>query len=184
MKKNKVGKDILRVLLLAVCGLVLGLNIYSANAKSLVGNHLPMPFGYGAAVVLSGSMEPTLSVGDLILVKESEAYAEGDIVVYQDVYSLVVHRVVEVKEHSVVTKGDANNVEDGDITRNLIKGKVVYCIPMAGHLVNFLKTGVGTVLTLVIAFLLIEIPRRREKEKDDAERQKILDEIERLRREI
>ena len=83
-----------------------------------------------------------------------------------------------------MTKGDANNVEDGDITMNLIKGKVFYCIPMAGHLVNFLKTGVGTVLTLVIAFLLIEIPRRREKEKDDAERQKILNEIERLRREI
>ena len=76
MKKNKVGKDILRVLLLAVCGLVLGLNIYSANAKSLVGNHLPMPFGYGAAVVLSGSMEPTLSVGDLILVNPKSEHVD------------------------------------------------------------------------------------------------------------
>lgn len=183
MKKNKVGKDILRVLLLAVCGLVLGLNIYTANAKSLVGNHLPMPFGYGAAVVLSGSMEPTLSVGDLILVKESEAYAEGDIVVYQDVNCLVVHRVMEVNKDTITTKGDANNVADKAIGKDYVKGCVFFWIPALGHVVNFAKSGVGTVLILLAAFLLIEIPRRKEQQRDNEERQKIIAEIERLRKE-
>ena len=61
MKKNgkfKVTfKGVLRILVLIICGIVLGVNVYLANANSLVGNKLPMPFGYGSAVVLSGSME-------------------------------------------------------------------------------------------------------------------------------
>lgn len=183
MKKNKVGKDILRVLLLAVCGLVLGLNIYTANAKSLVGNHLPMPFGYGAAVVLSGSMEPTLSVGDLILVKEADSFAEGEVVVYQDVNCLVVHRIVEVNKDTITTKGDANNATDKSIGLDYVKGKVFLWIPMIGYIVNFAKSGVGTVLILFTAFLLIEIPRRKEQQRDNEERQKIIAEIERLRKE-
>ena len=59
-----------RSALLIFVSLIVGVNIYLWNAQSLMGNALPMPFGYGAAVVLSGSMEPTFSTGDLILVKE------------------------------------------------------------------------------------------------------------------
>ena len=57
-------KSTFRLLLLILCGLILGVNVYLANANSLVGNQLPTPFGYGAAVVLSGSMEPEFSKGD------------------------------------------------------------------------------------------------------------------------
>ena len=89
-KSNKKWKNILRFILLAICGAVFGVNIYLANAKTLVGNQLPMPFGYGAAVVLSGSMEPTFSTGDLIVVKEQNDYILDDIVVYQEASFLVV----------------------------------------------------------------------------------------------
>ena len=54
MKKKLTVKSVLHVTALLLCGAILGLNIYSANAGKLVGNKLPMPFGYGAAVVLSG----------------------------------------------------------------------------------------------------------------------------------
>ena len=65
-KKFKI-KSIVRLVLIAICGGILGLNLYSANANKLVGNQLPMPFGYGWAVVLSGSMEPAMQIGDLIM---------------------------------------------------------------------------------------------------------------------
>ena len=45
----------------------MGINVYLWNASSLAGNAMPMPFGFGMAVVLSGSMEPVLSVNDLLL---------------------------------------------------------------------------------------------------------------------
>ncbi len=182
-KQNKKFAPVLRVIVLIICGAVLGVNIYLANAKSLGRNQMPMPFGYGASVILSGSMEPEFSVGDLIIVAESETYSEGDIVVFQDKTSLIVHRIVEIDGESIITKGDANNSEDEPITADAIKGKVLFHIDGAGNVVDFLKTPVGTLIVIALAIALVEIPRRREKEADDAKKQEILEEIIRLKKE-
>jgi len=186
MKKSKgasKGKGVFRTAILVLCGLVVGLNIYTANANNLVGEQLPMPFGYGAAVVLSGSMEPELSTGDLIIVKETADVKLKDIVVFQDGRSLVVHRIVSISEDDVVTKGDANNVDDQPIELADVKGKVVFSVPAIGTLVNLFKTPIGVLLTIIIAVALIEIPRRREMAKDEEEREKIIEEIKRLKEE-
>ena len=177
-------KDVVRLLVLIVCGTVLGVNVYLANAKNLVGNQMPMPFGYGAAVVLSGSMEPVYSVGDLILVKETESVNVDEIVVYQSGSSLVVHRVVEINEDMVTTQGDANNVADDPIASSAIKGVVFLCIPAVGTFVNYLKTPLGIIITIALAILLVEIPNRLEKSKDDDETQRLIDEINELKKEI
>ena len=142
---NKVLKYILRIFLLALCGAVIGFNIYSANANRLVGNQLPMPFGCGAAVVLSGS--------------------------------------IECREDGFITKGDANNTDDGLIEFSRIKGKVVFAIPYVGMLVDFVKTPVGTFIIIALAVLLLEIPRQREKKKDTEELEKIKEEIRKLKEE-
>lgn len=184
MKKNKKKfPPVLRLILLVICGAVLGVNVYLANAKSLVGNQMPMPFGYGASVVLSGSMEPEFSKGDLIIVGEADSYQERDIVVFQDGASLVVHRIIEIDGEKIITQGDANNVPDEPIESSAIKGKVLFHIDKLGTIVSFFKTPVGTVLIIAAAIALVEIPRRREKDADDAEKQKILEEIKRLREE-
>lgn len=184
MKKNKKKfPPVLRLILLVICGAVLGVNVYLANAKSLVGNQMPMPFGYGASVVLSGSMEPEFSKGDLIIVGEADSYQEHDIVVFQDGASLVVHRIIEIDGEKIITQGDANNVPDEPIESSAIKGKVLFHIDKLGTIVSFFKTPVGTVLIIAAAIALVEIPRRREKDADDAEKQKILEEIKRLREE-
>ena len=176
-------KSTFRLLLLILCGLILGVNVYLANANSLVGNQLPTPFGYGAAVVLSGSMEPEFSKGDLIVVKETENYKLNDIVVFQDGNSLVVHRIISIDGETITTKGDANKTADEPINVSTIKGKVLFWIPFLGNVVSFLKTPLGTVCIITSAIALIEIPHRREKKKDDEERQKIIEEIERLKME-
>ena len=181
MKKKKIKlKDIARIILLILCGRVLGMNLYLANANKLVGNQMPTPFGYGAAVVLSGSMEPALSVGDLIIVSESKPYAENDIVVFQDGGSLVVHRVVSVDAETVITQGDANNVADDPISKSSVKGTVVAVVPQVGGLVSFIKTPIGTILFVALAVLLVELPYRKEKQKDDEEIQQLIEKLKRL----
>ena len=50
---SKKVKTALRVAVLVLVSLVLGINVYLWNARSLTGNALPMPFGYGAALVLT-----------------------------------------------------------------------------------------------------------------------------------
>lgn len=186
MSESIGAKSIIRIILLVLCGLILGLNIYSFNANSLVGNKMPMPFGYGAAVVLSGSMEPELSTGDLIVVKELESYEYyiNDIVVFQDSASLIVHRIVAKDAKKLVTKGDANDASDDPIDVSAVKGKVIFKIPFVGNIINFLKTPVGTALIIIAAVLLLEIPRRREKKQAADERQKIIEEIQKLKDEM
>ena len=179
--KKKTLKNLIRFSLLILCGAILGFNIYSANANSLVGNKLPTPFGYGAAVVLSGSMEPKLSKGDLIIVKETNSYDCEDIVVFQDGNSLVVHRIIEKADEEVITKGDANNTDDGAIAISRIKGEVVFSVPYAGTAIEFIKSPVGTILIIALAILLLEIPRFKERKKDTEEIEKIKEEIRKLK---
>ena len=183
MKKG-LFNELLRLGILILCGTILGVNVYLANARNLVGNHLPMPFGIGAAVVLSGSMEPELSVGDLILVKETDEIEVNDIVVYQQMSSLIVHRVIDVQDDVITTQGDANNVADEPVSVDTVKGKVFLSVPYVGNIVNFLKTPVGILLTILAAIALVEIPRRKEMKQNDDERQKLIDEINELKKEV
>lgn len=184
MKLKMKKSGIIRLLVIAVLGLILGFNVYSMNASTLIGNKLPMPFGIGMATVLSGSMEPELSVGDLIVVKKQETYKENDVVVYQDGNMLVVHRIIDIEEETMTTKGDANNTNDQPVSLELVKGSVVLSVPFIGSVVNLIKTPLGTICIIALAILLVEIPRRNEMKKDEEERQKILDEIKRLKDEL
>lgn len=181
--KKKRSKNFIRRMVLVALGIILGINIYLANANNLLGNKLPMPFGYGAAVVLSGSMEPTFSKDDLIFVKESEDIDVGDIVVYQSAGDLIVHRVMSLEENTVITQGDANNVADQPFDRSAIKGVVLGWIPNVGALINILKTPAGTIIVLLCAFLLIETSFRKQKDIDNEELDAIKEEIRRLKEE-
>lgn len=174
-------KNLLRLLLLIICGLILGVNVYLANANSLVGNQLPMPFGYGMSVVLSGSMEQRLSVDDLVIIKATDDYQVNDIVLYQDGNSLVIHRIIDIDGDTVTTKGDANNVADEPINKSQIKGVLVCDIAGLGAVVNILKQPVSTVIILAAALLLTELSYRKEKDKDTEELDKIKAEIQKLK---
>ena len=179
----KKWKAIMRIVLLVIAGAVVGVNLYSWNAKSLMGNSLPMPFGCGVAVVLSGSMEPTIRIDDLIIVTEQEDYKENDIVAYQSGNMVVVHRIIEVEPDTVITQGDANNAPDAPIRKEMIKGKVVHWIPGAGRIARLLKSPVATVILVGGALLLSELTLRKEKKKDEDELEQIKAEIRRLKAE-
>ena len=181
--RNKKFPPIARTLTLLVISLVLGINLYSWNAKSLTGNVLPMPFGYGGAVVLSGSMEPTIMVDELIIVKAEENYGVDDIVVYQHGKMLVVHRIVEMNGETAITRGDANNTNDEPIDVARIKGRVIGHLPNVGTLIRLLKTPVATILLIAGAVLTVELPYLKEKAKKDEELERIKAEIRRLKEE-
>ena len=179
--KQKKLQIVLRIIALCCVGIFFGVNVYFWNAKSLTGNVLPMPFGVGMAVVLTGSMEPELSVDDLILVVEQDSYDVGDIVVYQSSGSLIVHRIVTMNGTVLVTKGDANNVEDAEIDVSYIKGKVIGHLDQVGLLVRLMKKPVVSVVLILGAIVLMERSYRKEKEQGDAELDKIKAEIRALK---
>lgn len=180
---SKKVKGIIRrmiVIFLMVCA---GSGFYMFNAQNLVGNAMPMPFGIGAAVVLSGSMEPSLSVNDLVIVKEQESYEADDIIVYQEKNYLVIHRIVGMDGNMVQTQGDANNVVDEPIDLGNVKGKMIARIPNMGIMIQVIKTPVGIFGLLAVAVFLTELSFRKEKQKGDDELESIKAEIRRLREE-
>ncbi len=180
-KKQNPLKSVIRILLLVLVALIIGINIYTINASRIAGNAVPMPFGVGAAVVLSGSMEPALSPGDLLIVAESDSYQVGDMVVYQDGRMAVTHRIVSITDSEVITRGDANNTEDSPIAPQQLKGKVVLAIPLVGYAINAIKTPIGTLCVFVLAIFFLERSFRAEKQKDDEALDAIRAEIEKLK---
>lgn len=181
--KKKILAAALRLCFLAFVAVVLGVNVYLWNAQNLVGSAMPMPFGIGSAVVLSGSMEPALQVDDLILVREKDEYEVDDIVVFQDGHSLTVHRLIAFDGERVITRGDANNVADDPITPDRILGAVFLRIPFLGMVARVLKTPVGSVVLLAAALLLVESSYRNEKKEGSEQVEQLKEEIRRLRKE-
>lgn len=174
---------IVRILLFVLISTVIGVGLYSWNAKSLTGNVLPMPFGVGVAVVMSGSMEPELSIDDLIIVKRAEEYRLDDVVVYQDGRSLVVHKIIAIDEvnGTVTTKGTANNTPDEPISVTAIKGKVVKDYAVLGSVVTVLKSPIVTFLILGVAVLLLIGSYRKERKSEESDLAAIREEIEKLK---
>ena len=175
-------KSVIRIVVLVLLAALIGVGIYSMNASMLGGNALPMPFGFGMTVVLSGSMEPELSVDDLLIVAPAETYEVGDVVVFQTQRTAVVHRIVSINGDEIITRGDANTGDDEPITKENIKGKVVFVIPLVGMLINFIKSPVGTILLLCLAIWLLESSFKKEKEQKSEELEAIRREIEELKK--
>lgn len=118
--------------------------------------------GYQVFTVISGSMEPTYSVGDLLYVKgvDPATISVGDPVTFILNEDLVVatHRVVGVdaENQHLYTKGDANDLVDSEPVhfKNVI-GVPKFSIPLLGYVSNFVQYPPGSYITLVVGAVLI-----------------------------
>lgn len=125
----------------------------------------PLAFGDHPHTDLSGSMEPAISPGDVVIneqIAPSEARV-GDVVTFRDPEDqgkLLTHRVVGVRRSGshfwFVTKGDANNSRErwrvaagGEI------GRVLYTVPWVGHVAVLARTPLGWALLVGIPLLLV-----------------------------
>lgn len=151
--------------------LLLACNLYLIVMEHFAGVACPTIFGYSTAVIASGSMEPALSVDDLILNHSQSSYAEGDIITFRSGDSLTTHRIVAITEEGYVTQGDANNAADLDtVSSNAIVGRVVRIIPHVGSALAFVKTPLGMMAVVFAGILIIELPflfQRRRGQMDE-----------------
>ena len=111
-------------------------------------------------VVLSGSMEPVLSPGDVVIVDSSGPVQNGDVITYRSPGDSVptTHRVVGEVDGRYETKGDANEEADtGTVAPEAIIGKVVLTIPLIGHIILWANTPVGYVLLVISPLVLLGV---------------------------
>ena len=185
MKKKssiKIGM-ILRWVLIAIISIAVGFSAYSWNAKSLANDALPMPLGVGVAVVLSGSMEPELSIDDVIFVVAARDYEIGDTVVFQNGSSLTVHKIIAKDGDVVTTQGTANNTPDDPIEIKYIKGKVLFSIDGLGKMVYVIRSPLVTLGIIVIAVILLIMSYQKERDEEQKSLDDIRQEIEQLKSE-
>jgi len=126
-------------------------------------------FGWSVDTVFSGSMEPQLKVGGVVVTRPvaAEEIKVGDIITFHPSMNeqLTSHRVIAVDDGSsshFLTKGDAN--EDADpfvVPAQNVVGKVCFHIPYFGYATQFIKTPLGLLLTLCLPGLIIIIMEMR-----------------------
>ncbi len=143
---------------------------------------LPIKGNYSLKTCLSGSMEPTIHVGSVVVIKPVKEYKVGDVITFKKPgqKTPTTHRIVkkELKDGSVqfVVKGDANKDADPEpVKKEEIIGKVLFSIPYLGYVGAWARTKVGlVVLVWVPAALIIfeeimkikeEVVKMREKKK-------------------
>lgn len=126
----------------------------------------PSLFGYSLHRVMSGSMEPELEVNDVILNRDISDASEilvGDIVSYRGDESVgnveITHRVITAPYDGaggtvIITKGDANNTDDGEIGVDRVKSKVVKKLPFLKWIMNFFFSVWGLILFLALILLI------------------------------
>lgn len=130
-----------------------------AFAVFLMGSRL---VGLQVFNVISGSMEPTYSVGDLLYVKtvDPDSVKVGDPITFVLNEDLVVatHRVVAIdrENRQFTTKGDANETEDAaPVHFNNLIGVPVFAVPLLGYVSAYIQSPPGMYVALGLAVVLI-----------------------------
>lgn len=152
----KIIKKIVVTFITIILIILLSFNVYNFFSINILGKDVATVNGYAILEVITGSMEPTIHVGDLIIIDtKCENYSEGDIITFYDVdNSFVTHRIVSINEDRMVTKGDNNNTEDESLSTNRILGKYVMKINGFGKFTAALKNPLTLIMILLIGIMV------------------------------
>ena len=162
-KVVKNTSKIINGLIIILLAIFLIFNLYNIISRVAFKNDMPKMFSYATAVVISGSMEDTISVGDYIIIKEQDDYKVDDIITYSEGNMIITHRLIEITDTGYITKGDNNNTVDNEISYAQIEGKVVAIIPKMGSIINFFKTPQGMILLFLLVIGIISINNIKER---------------------
>lgn len=163
MKLIKTLLSFLFLPLILLFILVGALNFFSAPE----GNGL---FGYKGYIVTSGSMEPTFSPGDYIIVKQEDfsGLNEGDVITFTEDGTIVTHRVKTIAESGVETQGDANGATDAALVMaDVYVGTLQGIIPAFGQVILFMqKPFIFPVLVFLMGAYVIFIYYKSDDEEE------------------
>ena len=165
MKKNKVFR-IIKLIKNIICWTLIAVLVFTLVVffMSRINGSTPSVFGYSIFRVSSGSMEPELMVGDIILdktVDNPEDLKVGDVITFKSSdYGdlLVTHKVIKAPYEEngklmLQTKGIANEVEDKPISVDNVKGIMICKVDYLDTVYNVFLSPWG--LLILIALIVI-----------------------------
>ena len=166
MKIFKKIASVISAIIFVVCLLLLAVVFITPKGEN--GSKVVNIAGYSVMTVVSPSMEPEYKIGDIVIIKKTNAseLAKGDVITFSSLDpdlqgGAVTHRINNIIEEKgrikFETKGDANKIVDSDlVTEDRIYGKVQFKIPSLGKAVNFFQTSkVAFFLVIILPMLVI-----------------------------
>jgi len=173
-KKAKITK-IKNIINVAVYIILIPLLIYNTSLiiQAIINpNKTPSFLGIKTYVIISGSMKPEIDVGDIVIAKnvEQDELKEGDIISFRQGQSVVTHRILEKTvvngEVQYKTKGDNNNIEDGEIVKyDSIEGKIVKTVPFLGKIALALQGKMAIIIIIIISYIYLSYSDKARKKK-------------------
>lgn len=156
-KQNKI-KKILKYMLYPIAIFIIICAIDIIYQKIVKKEDNVSLFGFRPYIVLSGSMEPNLQVGDMVVSKKvnQDQIEIGAIITFEDESgATITHRVVDIiikdGEKLYQTKGDNNNTKDiGLVSIKNIKGEYTFKISGIGKIVAQIITPTGLILIILV----------------------------------
>jgi signal peptidase I len=121
---------------------------------------VPSALGYKTYIVLSGSMEPAIRTGAVVVAAAvpPSTLKVGDVIVYNrsDADERITHRIIDVQndggKQTFTTKGDANGSPDSwtvQYAQNTA-GKVMFSVPYVGYVNNVLGSAQGRLVFVIV----------------------------------
>ena len=157
--------------------LILAVILISASNLTWFGFKIALNAEHPVLVVVSGSMVPTLNVGDIIVIQGTppDQISVGTIIVFhspREYDTLIVHRVIERVDYDgdigFKTKGDFNLFADSWIVpSNFVIGSYLGRAPYVGFIVMKLKepVGMGLVIFIIVVLLAIEFMESKKRKQ-------------------
>ncbi len=164
--------SILAYVLISVIALATVALIYIAIQSRAAGS-TPSIRGYQMLKVLSGSMEPAIHTGSVIIIKEAidAPLKTGDIVTFRSAEydsMLVTHRIIALEESDTgdltyITRGDANDANDlSALEPSKIQGIMLFSIPLLGYVLDFMQSREGLLFLVIIPGTLLAVHEGKE----------------------
>lgn len=100
--------------------------------------------------VMSGSMETGIHKGDYLIVLKEDNYKKDDVITYMKDGYYITHRIVEINGNKVITKGDANNSKDEEISKEDIVGKYIFKHKIINIIIDYKYLFIALILILFI----------------------------------
>lgn len=172
----KIVKKIIFITISIFLLILLTYNIYKFICINILKKDITTINGYAILEVASGSMEPTLHVGDMIIIDTKiKDYFKDDIITFYDYDgSFITHRIISIDKNEMITKGDNNNTEDEKRSVNKIIGKYVYKIPKGQKIISIFKNPLIASLILlngILFCIFISIDKKGNLILDDEEKE-------------
>lgn len=171
-KEKKWYKKIsnwLTIIAATILSFVLLINLWIMFQANTNKDKVPSVFGYKPFIVLSGSMETDIRVGDLIITKEIDptTLVVGDVIAFRDPEGTVTtHRIIEMvdcyENTCFITKGDNNSSQDQQLVElDDVEGIYIGRIPSVGNILKSLSEPttviivvLGITVVFAVAFML------------------------------